>query len=314
MGMHFKGLDLNLLVALDALLSEKSVTRAAERVFISQPAMSASLQKLRQHLADPLLIRAGRSLELTPRARQLAGSVKDLLFRIHNLVDNEPTFDPVTARRTYRIAMTGYCVEVFGVSLMRYLNRVAPNVSCQIDELSADVLSRVYEGQLDFCITLSERTMLDPGYAEDGSCEQHLFSDRFMLVGDSRNPVLDNAIRYETFCEQPYVEVRFSRDVVGLAEQAVRRHSKRPQTKATVPTFIGAMSMVANTSMLTIVPSRLVALHGEYFGLTAVSAPLQLRDLDEMALWHPRSDADPAHRWMRSAMNEVAAQMLPGLD
>jgi len=167
--MHFKDLDLNLLVALDALMSEKSVTRAAERVFVSQPAMSASLQKLRQHLADPLLIRSGRTWELTPRAKHLAASVKDLLFRVHDLVDNEPTFDPVTDKRTYRIAMTGYCVEVFGVSLMRHLNRVAPNVSCQIDELSADVLSRVYEGQLDFCITLSERAILDPAYAEDAA-------------------------------------------------------------------------------------------------------------------------------------------------
>jgi DNA-binding transcriptional LysR family regulator len=314
MAMHFKDLDLNLLVALDAILSEKSVTRAAERVFVSQPAMSASLQKLRQHLEDPLLIRSGRTWDLTPRARHLAGSVKDLLFRVHDLVDNEPTFDPLTAKRIYRIAMTGYCVEVFGVSLMRYLNRVAPNVSCQIDELSADVFSRVYEGQLDFCITLSERVMLDPAYAEDGSCEQHLFSDRFILVGDSRNPVLDDAIHYETFCNQAYVEVRFSRDIVGLAEQALRRHPKRPQTKATVPTFLGAMSMVANTRMLTIVPSRLVVLHGEYFGLRGVSLPLQLRDFDEMAFWHPRLDADPAHRWMRSAMDEAAAQMPPRLD
>jgi DNA-binding transcriptional LysR family regulator len=156
--------------------------------------------------------------------------------------------------------------------------------------------------------------MLDPAYAEDGSCEQHLFSDRFMLVGDSRNPALDDAIDYETFCKQAYVEVRFSRDVVGLAEQALRRHPKRPQTKATVPTFLGAMSMVANTSMLTIVPSRLVVLHGDYFRLRGVSLPFQLRDIDEMALWHPRLDADPAHRWMRSAMNEAAAQMPRCLD
>jgi len=309
--MHFEGLDLNLLVALDALLSEKNVTRAADRVCVSQPAMSASLQKLRLHLADPLLIRVGRSMELTPRAKSIAGSVKDLLSRVRNLLADEQNFDPAAASRICRIAMTSYCAEVFGVSLVHRLHQRAPNIGCQLEELTADAISRVYEGNVDFCVTLSDRAALDPSYTEDVSCEHFLFSDRFVLVGDRDNPDLSRPMTYDDFCGQPYVDVRISRDVVGLVEQELRRRGRRPSTIAWVSTFHAAMAMISNSRMVTIVPARLASLYADHFRLISRPAPLSLPDLHETAYWHPRSEADPGHLWIASLMREVAEELPP---
>ena len=307
--MHFEGLDLNLLVALDALLSEKNVTRAAERVHVSQPAMSASLQKLRLHLADPLLERVGRNLELTPRGHTLAGPLKDLLFRVRNLVERDMTFDPATAERIFRLSMTSYCAEVFGIRLVKHLALIAPNVSCQLDELSSNAMTRVNEGQVDICIALARYARRDPGYVEEHSCEQLLLSDLFVLVGHEDNQLLAGSVDYDAFCRQPYVEVRLAGTVLSTVEEALRRRERRPHVSAWVPTFQQAMSMISGTRMVAIVPSRLFALHGAYYSLKAVPAPLPLEELDETAFWHPRSDGDSGHRWLRKALAQIATAL-----
>ncbi|MFC3655972.1 LysR family transcriptional regulator [Xanthomonas hyacinthi] len=309
--MHLQGLDLNLLVSLDALLSERNVTRASERLHVSQPAMSAALHKLRYHFTDPLLEKVGRQLELTARGRSLAGPVKELLLQIRGLLDTDATFDPQTADRSFRIIMSGFCAEVFGVPFMQEFARIAPHCSCQLDELTSDLLSRLHEGQADLCVTVPQRAVFDQAYATGEICEQILFRDRFVLVGAIDNPVLARPVDYATFCKQPYVDVRFGGKVISTVEQELRRQAERPHSPALAPSFLHAMSMVSGTELVTIVPFRLHATHGERLMLKAVPVPLQVPELDEIALWHPRSELDPGHRWLRELMFRVAAQMPP---
>jgi len=309
--MDLDGLDLNILVSLDALLSEKNVTRAAERVFVSQPAMSAALQKLRQRLSDPLLERAGRKMELTPRARSLAGPVKELLFRIQAMLAIESAFDPATAQRKFSLVMSAYCAEIFGAPLAHRIAGLAPNVSCQIDDLSSNALTRVYEGQVDVCIAPSQQDSLDDTYRVDISCEQYLFADLWVLIGDRDNRLLDRPMSYETFCAQRYAETRLDTGVVSMVEQTLARRPARPITAAWMPNYLNTMAMIGGTDLLAIVPSRLFTLHGEHFRLRAAASPLLLPAIDEIAIWHPRNEADPAHRWMIGILSEVASGMPP---
>lgn len=307
--MHFQGVDLNLLVALDALLSEKNVTRAAERIHISQPGMSAALHKLRRHFSDQLLERVGRRLELTPRAKELAGPIKELLFQIRVILDTELSFDPLLVKRTFRIAMSSYCTEVLGESLIRYLIQNGPNISCQIDELTTDTLTRVSDGQLDFCITIPERTIIDPDYVAGSLSEKQLFSDRFVLVAAADNPAVKDKLTYNEFCKLSYIEVRFASHILSVVERVLRIQQRRPVTRAWVPAFSEALSIVANTNAITIVPSRLYQLRKRSLALKCAELPFNIEPLEETCVWHPRNEMDPGHRWFREALEEVANKL-----
>lgn len=307
--MHLDGLDLNLLVSLDALLSERSVTKASERLHVSQPAMSAALQKLRFHLSDPLLERIGRQLALTPRAKTLAEPVKEILLQARLLLHTAATFDPATGRRTFRVAMSGYCAEVLGIPLVRHLSRLAPNVGCEVNELTLDALTRLNDGHTDLCIAIPQSVLFDPEYDGGELTERLLFTDTFMLAGAHENPALDADMSYEQFCEQPFIDVRINHNVISLVEQALRRQTTRPGIRVWAPSFTHAMAMASGTTLLTIVPSRLLSLHGDRLGLRAVKPPFSLERLNETAIWHPRTDLDPAHCWLRELIGTVAAEI-----
>lgn len=307
--MHLNGLDLNLLVSLDALLNERNVTRASERLHVSQPAMSFALQKLRFHFSDPLLERIGRQMELTPRARMLVGPLKEILFDVRALLSDGDSFQPAEAQRTFKVVMSNSCAEIFGVQLVDEIVSAGPGLNCEIDELSMDTLTRLHDGQIDACVTLPHSALFDPAYRRDDVCEQLLFHDRFILAGSRSNPLLNRPISYPEFCQQVFVDVRFGGRLVSNIELALRKQMERPRIGGCVPTFFHALSMVSGTDMVTIVPHRLFEIHKDYLQLKALPAPIELLELNETAMWHPRSEADPGHRWLRDVMSAVAERM-----
>ncbi len=152
--MHLNKFDLNLLIALNALLQEKNVTRAAERVFVSQPAMSAALQKLRDYFRDQLLIRVGREMELTPRGLSLVEPVRDALLHVQATLGTQPSFDPATVERTFSISIRDYIVPRLMPGVFRRLLGDAPKVQCIVEELAQVSLSRLEHGDIDLCVAI----------------------------------------------------------------------------------------------------------------------------------------------------------------
>src|SRR3954465_6759103 len=159
--MQLNRFDLNLLIALDALLREKNVTRAAERVFVSQPAMSAALHKLREYFNDPLLVRVGREMELTPRGESLVESVREALLRIQMMLGTQPTFDPKTARRDFTVIMSEEAVPGVLPPLLHTLSHQAPELDLHIEMISPTALSRLECGEADLCLCLESLHMFD---------------------------------------------------------------------------------------------------------------------------------------------------------
>src|SRR5688572_23957182 len=157
--MQLNRFDLNLLIALDALLREKNVTRAAERVFVSQPAMSAALHKLREYFNDPLLVRVGREMDLTPRAISLVEPVREALLRIQVMLGTQPTFDPMTARRDFTVIMSEEAVPGVLPALLRTLSIEAPQLDLHIEMISPSALSRLEYGEADLCLCLENLQM-----------------------------------------------------------------------------------------------------------------------------------------------------------
>lgn len=306
--MHFRGLNLNLLVSLDALLTEKSVSRAAEKLHVTQPAMSASLHQLRQYLSDPLLQKVGRKFELTPRALAMSTSVKELLLQIDALLNAEQFFDPLTAKRTFRLAMSANMAELLGVPLIKRLMSCGSAISLQIVDLAADSLRRVEDGELDFCVTVAERPLnaLLPQVATLSS--EDLYADRFVLVGAKGNPVMEQPLTYDDFCQLRYIELRLSGNFKSISEVMLERQSHRPHINAWMPTPQTLLATVSASNAVAIVPERLFELHKASLSLRSMMPPLDIPNVKHQCVWHPRSDIDAGHEWLRRLLVNVAVE------
>ena len=307
--MHLDKFDLNLLVALDALLTEKHVTRAAEKLCVSQPAMSAALARLRGYFDDQLLIKIGSSLGLTPRAQELAGEVRDLIFRIRTTLRTEPTFDPSTSEREVRLLMSDYAATVFVPALTRDLVVSAPGIRCLVEHLAPDSLTRVDHGLADFCITVGPRDLLDSNPVADSLTGTLLFEDEFVIVVDADSPSARNPMTLGLFLELPYVEVRFAFAVFSVIETAIRQQGLPVNVAVVMPSFSEAAGLIPGTHMTTIIPRQLAERIAPVLGLAVHPTPIVLPPLRETLIWHKRNDVDPAHAWFRARLHEVASRL-----
>jgi len=308
--MHLHGLDLNLLIALDALLTERNVTRAAERIHISQSGLSAALDKLRQHFGDPLLERIGRTMELTARGRALADPVKTILAQIRELSETSNTFDPRNARRVFRISATTYCCELLATPLISSLRQSAPMISVQFEELSPDTADRILDGQIDFAITISARLLDKMESHGEFLRSERLFADRFVVAISKTNPYAEATISFDRLCEMGYIETRFGGVIAGVSEQLWRQQPRQPHTRAWLPNFQLTLDTVGRTDMAAILPSLLVVLQGERYNVRALPVPFEMPILEERLYWHRRNDNDPGHRWMATALEQVVAGLI----
>ena len=304
--MHLRGLDLNLLVALDALLTDRNVTRAAERIHISQPGMSTALRKLRHHFADQLLERIGRNLELTTKGRSLVDPVKTILLEIVELSDRSASFNPFVQRRVFRVSATTYGCEIVATSLLSRLRKVAPSVTVEFEELAADTADRIVDGRVDFAITISARLLEKMQAYEDLMRSEKLFTDEFVVAISKDNPFREEVIASDQLCDMDYVETRFGGVITGIVEQFWRQQLRQPRICAWLPNFHLTLDTVGRTNMATILPSLMVAAQGDRYNVRALPVPFEMPTLEERLYWHKRNEGDPGHRWMRAMIQEAA--------
>lgn len=315
--MHFKGLDLNLLVVLDALLEEQSVTKAAERVHVSQPAVSAALAKLRQHTGDELLQKVGRDFQLTPRAKSMIKPVKEILFQIDSTIHTASEFDPFLSERTFKIAMSSYSAEVLMPGLARKLATSYSGIACVVEEIYSESLARVKKGVIDCCITFQQTKYLNPRESIEDLSITHAFSDEWMLIASAGNGLVTETMSYEDFCALRYVETRLGGILPSFVETTLERQNSRPRASMSVPSFELAITSVINSDCVAVVPSLLVDDH-LHSSLKMFKPPFEMPTLEEFLVWHSRNDLDPGHMWFRELIFEVGLELQlsarPSLD
>ncbi|MFC7049909.1 LysR family transcriptional regulator [Emcibacter nanhaiensis] len=305
--MHFKGLDLNLIVILDALLEEQSVTKAAERVHVSQPAVSAALAKLRQHTGDEILEKVGREFVLTPRAQAMVKPVKELLIQIESTILSGAEFDPTVTERTFRIAMSSYAAEVLMAGLVEKIANSYPGISCIMEEISSETLSRVETGNIDCAITFQQTKLINPSSSIEEFSYTHAFSDEWVLIAAIDNDQVTEQLTYEEFCSLPYIETRLARILSSFVESTLDHQSLRPRPTLSVPSFELAITCVMNSDCVAVVPALLINDHLRKYVKT-IKPPFDIPAIGEFLVWHSRSDADPGHTWFRELVVEVARE------
>lgn len=307
--MNLDNFDLNLLVGLDALLTERNVTRAAERLFVSQPAMSNALQRMREHFKDQILVRRGRELELTPLAHNLIGPVRELLLRARRLLEADYDFDPGKDRRTFRIAMSDYCAVVLMGPLMKILSAEAPGIICEVSVLSDRSAMLLVSGDIDMCVTAQDLRLLDASVDQAVIGRHSLFTDDFVCAVDPHASELGETLSLDEYLSLPHAITRFGGGTVSMEEQALRRLDIELTISAVAPTFATLPLLVAGTPLIITIQRKLAGRLASATPMKTYKPPISIPDIVETLYWHQRSDLDKPHAWMRNAMIRASKEL-----
>lgn len=308
--MHLKNFDMNLLVALDTLLSECNVTRAAERLCVSQPAMSNALQRIRDHFGDPVLVRSGREMQRTALAETLVEPVRALILHAETILRGESRFDPATATRTLRVSMSDYCCSIFAGVLMRLLSEEAPGIRVEVLPLSFGVVDDLIAGKIDMCLTAQDLRLLAPDIDVGLFGRRKLFSDRFVCAVDRDNSAVRDTLDYETYLKLPHAVMRIGGQALSLEEQTTRRLGLELEVAAVTPTFTSLPMLLPGTPLIITIQERLYERMSSIAPMRAFLPPVPILGLEETLFWHNRSEHDQAHSWLRDAVAR-AAVLLP---
>lgn len=298
--LKLEDINLNLLVSLNALLGERSVTQAAKRMGVTQSAMSHSLRRLRDLFDDPLLVGGAAGMVLTPRAERLATPLREELIELERVVRDETRFDPSTARRTFRLSTTDFIAMVMMPPLLDIVTRESSNVDLTVQQVEFDRLAWQLEtGELAMSLGVSMG-------ASVGLKRKKLFEDDFVCVVRKNHPGVQEPMTMETYLSLSHMLISPKSDGDSVVDRALAKMSRARRIALRVPFFAAAPMMIASSDMILTAPRRMVERLAPRFDLELHEPPLQLPRFSVVATWHERFDKDEAHRWLRDAVERAA--------
>lgn len=296
-----ESIDLNLLAPLDALLQEGSVTRAARRVGLSTPAMSHALARLRERLGDPILVRAGRTMVLTPRAEALKARVHTLVVEARQALEPERPFVAATLDRGFTVHATDYVLAVLGLSVDRLLRAEAPAVTLRFVPNTLDDAGQLREGASDLAVGIY-------GDLPPEMRSRPLLTDRFVCVVRAGLPSVGKRLTLEQFVKLTHLQVAPRGRPGGYIDDVLAERGLTRRVARAVPYFLTALQLVAETDYALTVSERIALRFAPVFGLRVLEVPLALRPYALSLVWHPRFDGDAGHRFVREAFVRAAAE------
>ncbi|UFX47583.1 LysR family transcriptional regulator [Bradyrhizobium sp. 41S5] len=303
--MNLRNIDLNLLVILDALLTERNVSRAGERIGLSQSAMSAALARLRDIFGDPLLVRAGRDLVLTRNAEELIVPLKDSLNKIEQTLLRRPSFNPASDARTFSISASDYAGLVLLTPLVQMIANEAPNVTIHLLPRARDATRVLQTNQADIVIEPTELF----GSNEYPSCA--LLSDRWLCAVDAEHPdIADDVLTEEQFLQLPHLVYGIgTHRQLNLADQHLANAGIARRIQVTVESFLLNPFLIQGTRLVSLVLERAAKKIAATLQIKLLAPPHALPDIHEAMYWHPRHTTDPGHKWLREKLSSVAKEM-----
>jgi DNA-binding transcriptional LysR family regulator len=301
--MNLRDFDLNLLVALDALLAERNVTHAGNRLNLSQSAMSGALARLRDFFQDELLVPVGRRMVLTPLADDLVQPVRDLLVQVQT-IGTKPRFAPATSDRHFSIAVSDYMTSVLMVDLLRCVKVEAPGITFELRTLGDVAFRELDGGQLDFLIGPIDEFLSNPHPREA------LFDDVFVCIVWTRNPHVGDAISLEQYLNMGHVAVRVvDGRLANHDEVHLRRMNHKRRVEVQTPAFDLAPQLIVGTDRLATVPARLARKYAKFLPIRMLALPVEIPPLHEQVQWHRAHDRDPGHLWLREQLRAAVARL-----
>lgn len=295
--MRFKRFDLNLLLALNVLLKEQSVSRAARQLNLSQPAMSAALKRIREYFNDPILVAYGKKMLPTAHAQGLAPVVARLLTDIDALLSASTAFDPATSQRTFRVCASDYVTTVFLAPLLADLAKQAPGVRIEISAPAGEALEKLEQGETDLLLVPESFTSKDHP-------SRLLLEERHVVVGWKNNPIFRQPLTPEVFFAAPHIAVTLSHELT-FAEEQLRTLGPR-RIEIIAPSFLAVPWMLPHTHRLAVMHERLARVMVKKLPLALAPLPFPFPLMREMAQYHTTREADGGVQWLLNCMLEHA--------
>jgi DNA-binding transcriptional LysR family regulator len=299
-------MNLNLLVAFEALLEERSVSRAASRIGLSQPAMSNALARLREAFGDPLFLRAARGVTPTARAAELAAPVRAGLAHLRAAVEGQAGFDPSASTRTFRLAMTDYAELLLLGPLLRRVHQAAPGVQVLIRRLDGIFTAPETElraGTLDAAIGFFP----DASALDSSTRVLDLLEEGNVCVARRNHPLMRRRLTAERFAAAASVAVFYRADHRGLIDSVLAGQGLSRRLQATTPHFLAVPYLVAASDLVACVPAGLALRFRQRLALEVRKLPFSLPKFHHRLAWHEQVDGDAAHRWLRELIAEAVS-------
>lgn len=284
-------LDLNLLIALDILIAESSVTKASARLGLSQSAMSYSLKRLRDILQDDILIRTSRKMEATPYAKKISDRVHQILGEIQSTLLEPETFDPAIATETFTIATSDYVEATIGTNLLQQLTAQAPGMRIRISNLDKEtVMDALDNNRLDLiiCAQLPLKSW---------HVEEVLYQEEFVCVVKGDNSLTELSV--EDYIKRSHILVSMRDDFQGKADEILKLQQQSRQVVWSTSHFIAVPFLIANSNSVALLPNRMAQQCAKAMNLRLLPPPIPTEDFSISMAWHQRNTNNPQHRWLR---------------
>jgi DNA-binding transcriptional LysR family regulator len=309
--LNFRTLDLNLLRVFDEVMAERSLTRAAHNLSLTQPAVSNAIRRLRETLGDELLQRSGQGVAATPRALALWPSVRDALRQLQTSLAPS-VFDPAQAKTTFILAMADATAAALMPGLIAVMDRDAPGVSVRVLPLTTRDPRRLLEGeQADLAVGYFPAVMADlTARAEHDDpvafAHQRLYSGQYVCAMRRDHPLARGTLTLERFCAARHLLVSFSGRPYGFIDEALAALNRSRRIVITVNQFFTAGQVVASSKLLTVLPRHFVGVTGIADQLVLRELPFEVPSMHIDTLWHSRLQHESAHQWLRKTIFDVA--------
>ncbi len=298
--MRFQGLDLNLLVALDALLTEPNLTLAARSLNLSQPAMSAALTRLREYFHDDIFTLRGRRLVPTALGQALAAPTRDSLLRIKAMLAARHDFDPAASKRRFRLVLSDFMTIVFFHRVIKRARRIAPGVSFELLPFDDEPDELLRRGDIDFLI-------FPELYLSESFPKVTLFEESLVCVACCSNPDIDGNLPFAQYMSMGHVAAQFGKSrKPAIEEWLLLQHGLKRRIEVAAQAFATIPHLVLGTSLIATMHSRLALHFAQTLPLRILPLPLPLPAFKEALQWSPTTDTDPAILWMRNLIVEEA--------
>ncbi len=294
---HIRRVDVRLLAVLQALVEERSITRAAERMFLSQPAMSRALDRLQEMFGDELLVRTRQGFEPTHRALRVCAELSYLLPRLDGLLRGTD-FNPAAATDVFRIAATDYAASVLFPDLLAHLGKLAPGISVEIFPWHDGVFRQLEANALDLVLWANSA----PGELRT----EVLFQDDFMCLVRKGHPIGKKPLTLDRYLSFSHAMVTLGHQRQGIVDRALEEMGLSRRVQLKTPYFASAAWIIENSDLILTLPKRLAHRVVKISQTRLLRPPIELVAFRYIQVWHPRMDGDPAHQWLRRLMATVS--------
>jgi LysR family transcriptional regulator, nod-box dependent transcriptional activator len=294
--VQFRNVDLNLLIPLKALLHERNVTRAAERIHLSQSAMSRALDRLRSELGDELLVRVGRNYELTPRGSELLDELAQVMPRLARLWAGE-TFSPAQSEGHIRLAMNDYASNIVLAPLAEFCGRLAPGITLE----AVPWHERIHEESR----LVTTHLILSPLSAPSTFRSEPLFDDVFLCVLGRKLKHSRASLTMKDYLSFRHISVELQPNLQSLIDRPLGEAGLHRRLAVHVPYFLAALRMLETTDLALTIPARLAEPMAALHNLKRLKAPKEIPPIRYSMVWHPRFESDPLHRWLRETVSQI---------